>query len=285
MYYTRLQVTCNPDFAEILMAEVAETGFDTFMETDDGFEAFVEEKKYDASALASVQEKYNAQTPVVFSFDRIEKQNWNEEWEKNYEPINVEDQCLIRAEFHTPHKQYPYEIIITPKMSFGTGHHQTTYLMIKNQMKVDHRNKRIMDAGCGTAILSIMACKLRAKEVEAFDIDEWSVINGNENVQINGCNNINLQQGKITEVVLHGKFDIVLANINKNVLLDEISIYSTFLDHGGLLLLSGFYVHDIPDLLKEASLYGLKEVRKDERETWACLLLEKVHGPQSTVHG
>lgn len=275
MYYTRLQVSCDPEFAEILMAEVAEAGFDTFMETGNGFEAFVEEEKYDAPALELIRTKYNAQTPLTFSFDRIEKRNWNEEWEKSYEPINVEDQCLIRAEFHQPLKQYPYEIIITPKMSFGTGHHQTTYLMIKNQMAIDHRNKAVMDAGCGTAILSIMACKLGARSVEAFDIDEWSVINGQENIEMNGCSNIHLQQGKITEVALTGKFDIVLANINKNVLLEEIRIYSTYLNPGGLLLLSGFYTHDIPDLLKEASHHRLKDVRRDERETWACLLFKK----------
>jgi ribosomal protein L11 methyltransferase len=276
MYHTRLQVSCNAEFTEILMAEVAEAGFDTFMETENGFEAFVEEERYDAAVLESIRERYNVQTPLAFSFDRIEKRNWNEEWEKNYEPINVEDRCLIRAEFHKPLKQYAYEIIITPKMSFGTGHHQTTYLMIKNQMAIDHRNKTVMDAGCGTAILSIMACKLGARSVEAFDIDEWSVINGQENMELNGCSNIHLQQGKITEVTLTGRFDIVLANINKNVLLEEIRIYSTYLNPGGLLLLSGFYTHDIPDLLKEAAQHHLKEVRRDERETWACLLLERV---------
>lgn len=275
MHYTRLQVGCNPEYTEILMAEVAEAGFDTFMETENGFEAFVEEEKYDASVLTSIRERYSTQTPLTFSLDRIEKQNWNEEWEKSYEPINVEDRCLIRAEFHKPVKQFPYEIVITPKMSFGTGHHQTTYLMVKNQMAIDHHNKRVMDAGCGTAILSIMACKLGARMVEAFDIDEWSVINGNENKTINGCEHIHLQQGKITEVTLQGKFDIILANINKNVLLDEIRIYSTYLDQGGLLLLSGFYTHDIPDLLKEASQHALKEVRRDERENWACLLLSR----------
>jgi len=120
-------------------------------------------------------------SPLVFFRDEVKKQNWNEEWEKNVEPIFVEDQCLVRAEFHRIEKKYLYEIIITPKMSFGTGHHQTTYLMLKNQMRIDHQNKMVMDAGCGTAILSIMASKLGAKKIEAFDIDEWSVINGKEN--------------------------------------------------------------------------------------------------------
>jgi ribosomal protein L11 methyltransferase len=275
MYYTKLQVQCEQDFVDILIAELAEIGFDTFQEKDDGFEAYVEDEKYDTEALQSIKDKYSALTSLTFSFDQIQKRNWNEDWEKSYEPIIVDNKCLIRADFHKIQKKYPYEIIITPKMSFGTGHHQTTYLMVKAQMQIDHKIKRVMDAGCGTAILSIMAAKLGAKEIEAFDIDEWSVINGKENLDINNCNNIHLQQGKISEVALTGKFDIILANINKNVLLDEIKIYATYLNPSGLLLLSGFYTHDIPDLLKEASKYNLTEERRDERETWASLLLKK----------
>jgi ribosomal protein L11 methyltransferase len=275
MFYTRLQVSCNEEYRDILTAELAEVGFDTFMETDSGLEAFVENENFDAERLAEVKAKYSAQTALDFSLDRIEKQNWNEQWEKSYEPINVEDKCLIRAEFHPQDKKFPYEIIITPKMSFGTGHHQTTYLMIKNQMTIDHKGKRVMDAGCGTAILSIMSSKLGAKEVEAFDIDEWSVINGEENISINGCTNIHLQQGKISDVKLSGSFEIILANINKNVLLSEINIYSDFLSKNGLLLLSGFYASDIPDLKKCAEGFKLQEVQRDERETWACLLLQK----------
>lgn len=275
MYHTRLQVNCNSDFTEILIAELSEAGFDTFIETEHGFEAYVEEEKFDRGAVQLIQTKYTESTDLIFTFDRIQKKNWNEEWERNYEPINVDDRCMIRAEFHKPEKKFRYEIIITPKMSFGTGHHQTTYLMIKNQLDIDHQNKRVMDAGCGTAILSVMACKRGAKEVEAFDIDEWSVVNGEENKTLNQCMNIHLQQGKIAEVKLHGTFDIILANINKNVLLEEIKIYTTYLQPKGLLLLSGFYTHDIPDLLKEALSHKFTEQKRDERETWACLLLEK----------
>jgi ribosomal protein L11 methyltransferase len=275
MYYTRLQVICNPDFAEILMAEIAEAGFDTFMETEKGFEAYVELEKFDKEQLQYIKDRYSDQTPLIFYQDRIQKQNWNEEWEKSYQPIIVDDKCLIRAEFHKIDKVYPYVITITPKMSFGTGHHQTTYLMVKAQIDIDHQNKRVMDAGCGTAILSIMASKRGAKEVVAFDIDEWSVINGEENIDVNNCTNISLQQGKLSEVNITGTFDIVLANINKNVLLEEIKLYQEYLVPGGLLLLSGFYTHDIADLLKEGSTYNLKEVSRDERETWASLLLQK----------
>lgn len=276
MYYTRLQVICDPEFSEILMAEIAETGFDTFMENEKGFEAYTEQSGYDKEKLYAVKEKYSQLTPIVFYQDRIEKKNWNEEWEKNCEPIIVDDKCMIRAGFHQPEKQYPYEVIITPKMSFGTGHHQTTYLMVKNQLAMNHQNKSVMDAGCGTAILSVMASKLGAKQVEAFDIDEWSVINGQENIEVNDCNNITIRQGKISDLTFDDNFDIILANINKNILLVEMAQYAAYLNPGGLLLLSGFYEKDIPDLMAEAQRYALKQVRSDERENWAALLLKKI---------
>lgn len=275
MYYTRLQVVCDLEFSEILMAEIAEAGFDTFMETEKGFEAYVEEKKFNADLVDSIKEKYREVNPLLFFYDQVKKQNWNEEWEKNLQPIIVDDRCLIRAEFHKIEKQYPYEIVITPKMSFGTGHHQTTYLMIQSQLDMDHTNKRVMDAGCGTAILSIMASKLKAKEVEAFDIDEWSVINGTENIQNNHCQNIHIHQGKIDDMKFEGKFDLILANINKNILLSEMKSYANYLVAGGQLLISGFYMHDISDLLNEANKYHLSEVSRKERETWAAVLLEK----------
>ena len=275
MYYTRLQVICHPDFGEILMAEVAEAGFDTFLETEKGFEAFAEEMKTDALLLEQIKEKYKHVQPLIFFQDKVHKQNWNEEWEKNVAPVIVDDRCLIRAEFHKIEKKYPYEIIITPKMSFGTGHHQTTYLMVKNQLDIDHVNKRVMDAGCGTAILSVMASLRGAKEVEAFDIDDWSIENGRENAEMNHCSNINIQQGTIREFGWPDKFDIVLANIKKNVLLNEMKVYSKTLATGGILLLSGFYVHDIDDLLKEAAKHGLQEDRHDQNEGWASILLKK----------
>jgi ribosomal protein L11 methyltransferase len=245
------------------------------MEIESGFEAYVEGDAFDNDLLNQLKEKYNQVNPLQFSLTQIPKQNWNEEWEKNVKPIIVDDRCLVRAAFHNIEKKYPYEIIITPKMSFGTGHHQTTHLMISRQMKMDHQNKRVMDAGCGTAILSIMASKLGAKEVEAFDIDEWSATNGVENAENNQCSNIHLQLGTIEEVKLNGKFDIILANINKNILLAEMDQYASYLEPGGLLLLSGFYTQDIDDLNKEAAKYNLNEVVRDERENWACLLLEK----------
>lgn len=275
MYYTRLQVICDPEFSEILQAEISEAGFDTFMEIDNGFEAYAEQENFDKVILHEILQKYSAFTPLTFYQDKIEKKNWNEEWEKNYEPVIVDDNVIIRASFHQPTKDYPYDIIITPKMSFGTGHHQTTHLMVKTQLEMDHKNKIVMDAGCGTAVLAIMAAKLGAKKVEAFDIDEWSVINGQENAEINQCNNINIRQGKISDLTFEDDFDIILANINKNILLLEMHQYSAYLKPGGLLLLSGFYQKDIPDLLKTATPFNLQQVTSHERESWASLLLKK----------
>jgi ribosomal protein L11 methyltransferase len=257
------------------MAEIAEAGFDTFLETDTGFEAYAEEDKADRQMIDEIQQKYDHVKPLLLLFEKVEKQNWNEEWEKNVDPIIVDDTVLVRAAFHQIEKKYPIEIIITPKMSFGTGHHQTTHLMLSSQLKMDHNGKRVMDAGCGTAILSIMAAKVGASSVDAFDIDEWSVINGKENAEVNGALNINIQQGTISEMKFTRPFDIVLANINKNVLLAEMDKYSKHLVPGGLLLISGFYTSDIDDLLLTAVTVGFAEVSRSEKETWASVLLLK----------
>lgn len=275
MHYSKLSVTCDEAFSEILMAELAEVGFDTFLENESGFEAYAAEDAYDRSNVDAIFDRYKEQSPVKFWFEKVEKRNWNEEWERSYEPIIVDDRCLIRASFHNPDRKYPYELVITPKMSFGTGHHQTTYLMVKNQMDIDHANKRVMDAGCGTAILSIMAEKLGASEVIAFDIDEWSVINGRENVDVNQCSRIAISQGTIADVQPHGTFDIILANINRNVLLSEMSIYALYLRPGGILLMSGFYQDDIQTLVEEANRLGLHERSRDGRDGWAAMSFSK----------
>ena len=273
--YKRLQVKCNPDFCEILMAEIAEAGFDTFMEMNEGFEAFAEEDKVDHAWLDVIWKKYSHVQPLEFSENSLEKQNWNKDWEKNVEPIVVEGQCLIRAAFHEISEKYPYEIIITPKMSFGTGHHQTTYLMVKSQLEIDHQDKLVMDAGCGTGILSIMASKRGAGKVEAFDIDEWSIENGQENAQINNCPNIRIRQGTVSDFSWPERFDIILANINRNILLNEMKVYASNLKVGGLLQLSGFYVSDIPALISEAAEHGMVKISQHEREQWATIGLRK----------
>jgi len=191
------------------------------------------------------------------------------------EPIIVEDQCLIRAAFHVIEKKYPYEIIITPKMSFGTGHHATTQLMIGQQLQLEHHGKRVMDAGCGTGVLSIMAHLRGAAETDAFDIDEWSVLNARENVELNRAQNVAVWQGKLGDRPYAHSFDIILANINKNVLLADMSAYALHTAAQGHLLLSGFYRQDVSDLTDAARQVGFVPLRETAREDWASLLLQK----------
>lgn len=269
--YTRLEVTCPETHTDILIAELAEVGFAMFMETATGFEADAEEGAIELAAIDAIRTKYSRDIPLTIQITSVKKENWNELWEKNVAPVAIEDQCLIRAAFHKPDRAYPYEIIITPKMSFGTGHHPTTYLMVKSQLAIDHAGKRVMDAGCGTAILSIMACKRGAHEVEAFDIDEWSILNGQENAALNQCNKIRIRQGTIADFEWPIPFDIILANINRNILLKEMSLYAKHLAPGGILQLSGFYVKDIPELVAEAARFGLSAVSQDHREEWATI--------------
>ena len=274
MFYSRITVRCAPDFIDILTAELAEAGFDAFIETADGFEGFAEGMNYDAEMVDNIWHRYAEQQPTLaFEFEKIEKRNWNEEWEKSYEPVIVGDKCIIRAEFHQPKETYPYEIIITPKMSFGTGHHQTTHLMVHAQLELDHNGKRVMDAGCGTAVLSVMASKLGAAEVHAFDIDDWSVLNGKENAEINRCGNVYIQGGNLRDQAFTEPFDIVLANINKNVLLAEIGPLSRYLTASGRMLISGFYEEDVAEILLQAEKSGLHLLKSYSRDKWAALLL------------
>ena len=266
---------CDAECVELLMAEVAEAGFDTLMEVENGFEAFTEEDHFNIGLLQEIISRYNRTSKVDYQLSEVQKQNWNEEWENHYDPIIVEEKCLIRAHFHQVEGSFPYVITITPKMSFGTGHHQTTYLMIKAQMAIDHLGKNVMDAGCGTAILSVMAEMLGARKVEAFDIDEWSVTNGNENLEVNNCQHVTLRLGKISDLTFDDDFEIILANINKNVLMEDMHQYAAYLKRGGRLLISGFYERDIPELLEEAHRYSLHQKAADTRDNWASLLLEK----------
>lgn len=275
MYYTRLRATCPPEFTDILIAETAEAGFDTFMETPEGFEGFAEEDRYDAALLEEIRQRYAETCSPEFNLDRVEKENWNEQWENSFEPVIVGDQCIVRAEFHEAGRHYPYEIVITPKMSFGTGHHATTWLMLNAQLGIDHTGKVVMDAGCGTAILAIMANLRGAKSVEAFDIDEWSAVNGQENLVNNSCANVNLRQGTIRTLEFTERFDLILANINRNVLLADMDAFASHLKSGGRLLLSGFYETDAEDLVNAAAVYGFEFERREVRDTWCSLLLKK----------
>ncbi|SFC15127.1 ribosomal protein L11 methyltransferase [Flexibacter flexilis DSM 6793] len=271
MNYIELNIEVAPDFADVLIAELGQVGFDTFTETDNGVQAYAEEKNYDAQAVADLLATYAQQTPISYTTQSIAQQNWNEEWERNFEPVTVGNECFIRATFHEPRPEFKHEIIINPKMSFGTGHHATTALMVEHQLAIPHAGKRVLDAGTGTGILAIMAEKLGADFVEAFDIDEWPVENTRENLQLNSCQKVTVWQGEINGVAADAKFDIVLANINRNILLDQIPAYVQHLTKGGVLLLSGFYEHDIADIAAVAASVGLTEQSRKIRDQWSAV--------------
>ncbi|MEX2513398.1 MAG: 50S ribosomal protein L11 methyltransferase [Cyclobacteriaceae bacterium] len=275
MEYLAFKIHCIEEYREILMAEMSEVGFDSFLETDTGFEAHIEPQILERSALNEIFIKYQQPAKLGFEEEVIPKINWNEEWEKHYEPISIGNDVYIRASFHPRQDIFKHEIIINPKMSFGTGHHATTHLMIQLQLTVNHTNKRVMDAGSGTGILAIMARKLGAKSVEAFDIDAWSVENGNENFLLNGCGDLKMKTGTINSINPKGPFDIILANINKNVLLEEIKRYSQNLNQGGHLILSGFYQNDKSEIITEALDNGLKPIDQPSKDNWSAILFLK----------
>ncbi|GAA4446702.1 50S ribosomal protein L11 methyltransferase [Nibrella saemangeumensis] len=271
MNYIELQLTVSPEFSDILMAELAELGYESFVETDEGLSAYVPESDFDAAALDELVTKYAGQTAIAYQFSTLEKQNWNEEWERNYQPIEVAGQVRVRASFHEPDERYAYDILINPKMSFGTGHHETTAMMLEHQLAIDHTGKTVLDVGSGTGILAIMAIKRGAVEALAFDIEEWAVENARENAELNRCPKIAVFQGTIADVDPASRYDIVLANINRNVLLAEIPTYASLLNTGGDLLVSGFYENDSPDIEQKAIEAGLTISGKRVRNQWASL--------------
>ncbi len=272
MEFITIKVSCPSELTDILIAELFELGFDSFQEFDEGFEGSCDQSQFDEKKVASIFKTHPA---ASFSIKEQEKVNWNEEWEKNYDPIIVGDKCIVRASFHDPQPQFPYEIIVTPKMSFGTGHHATTYQIIDYQMTLDHDGKKVMDVGTGTGILAIMAHKRGADSLVATDIDEWCIENSEENFALNAVRDVRLIKGQITEVDA-SDFDIIIANINKNVLLDQIGEYASRLVTGGQLILSGFYEDDINDLEVVAEKNGLKKLKTTTRDKWAMLVLNKL---------
>ncbi len=270
MDFIEISITCEPDYQEILMAEISELSYDSIIEIDEGFNAYVTTELFDQEALDALLGRYKI-ARINYVKKSVAKENWNVAWEKNYDPIVINNDCIVRAAFHKIEQAYTYDIIITPKMSFGTGHHETTSQVLMLQMTLDHIGKNVMDAGCGTGILSIMAEKRGAAKVDSFDIDEWCVENSEENYQLNQCENCTIQKGSIAEVVLgNAPYDIVIANINKNILLSEMSKYANHLSENGDLLLSGFYESDLSDIKASCAENGLKYDTHILKNNWVA---------------
>lgn len=272
--YLEFDFKINPvqPWSEILMAELIEIGFDSFTEEYDGILGYIPEELFSEDALKSIPLMNNPNVEISYSFALMPNINWNEEWEKNFTPINVENKVLIRAEFHQENPNL-HEIIIQPKMSFGTGHHPTTHLMIQQMLDMDFMDKKVLDMGCGTSVLGIFAKQKDASEVVAIDIDEWSVENSIENAE---RNNVKLRISQGTADNLGGEdFDIILANINRNILISDIPTYVSVLRDKGKLLLSGLCFFDVEDILEVCDKQGLRLINKQQREEWCSLLLEK----------
>lgn len=259
-------------WSEILMAELIEIGFDSFTEEHEGILGYIQKDLFNEEALEQLHLLQNPELSISYTFKEMPNINWNEEWEKNFSPINVENQVSIRAEFHVD-QNLPHEIIIQPKMSFGTGHHATTYLMIQQMLDMNFKNKNVLDMGCGTSVLAIFAKQQGAGKTVAIDIDEWSVENSIENAARNNVN-LDISQGT-AENLGNEKFDIILANINRNILISDIPTYVSVLNPGGQLLLSGLCFFDVDDILEVCTAENLTLIKKIQREEWVSLLLEK----------
>ena len=259
---------------EILVAELSEVGFESFVETENGVEAYIQKPLYKETLIKEINLLDNADFKIDYTTATIANQNWNETWEKNFELINVENKCVVRAPFHQRISDIEFDIVITPKMSFGTGHHETTYLMIKRLLTLNLEGKSVMDMGCGTGVLAILAQLKNAKHVEAIDIDEWAYNNTLENISANNCNEIVVELGGV-EKMSFSTFDVFMANINRNILIEDMTQYNSVLKSGSSLLLSGFYSSDVSILLEKASSLGLELSYKESKNDWTMLHLIK----------
>jgi len=259
---------------EILIAELGAVGFESFTENDNGVIAYIQKNDWHDNILDDIQLLQSEEVTISYNVEEIEQVNWNSEWEKNFEPIQVDGLVSIRAPFHE-NPNLKYDIVIEPKMSFGTGHHETTHLMIQHLMDMDLTGKSVLDMGCGTGILAIFAEMKGASKLDAIDIDTWCYENSLENVERNNCHHIQVFEGDAS-LLKSKKYDMIIANINRNILLQDIGAYVKSLNDNGTLLLSGFYTEDIPVILKETKTHNFKLEKQLERNNWVGLKLNKL---------
>lgn len=273
MEYTKVSCFPEPDSEinrEILMAQMGELGFESFNETDDAVEAFIPSSAFSEELLKDESLSNNPLFKVRFQTEVIPDQNWNEVWEKNYfKPLLVENRCLIRAPFHTDTPKAEYEIVINPRMAFGTGNHETTYLMISAILSQDLQGKQVLDMGCGTGILGILASMRGAETVKAIDIDEWAYNNTLDNAEINNVSNIDVSQGDAS-LLGREKFDVIYANIQRNILLQDLPTYASVMCKEAEIVMSGFYQEDLPAISAKAEEVGLKPAGYQERNNWVA---------------
>ena len=254
---------------EILIAELGYAGFESFVETDEGVSAYIQKDDWNENILEDIYILGSDEFKISFTFEDIEQVNWNEEWEKNFNPIIVDEVCSVRAPFHEK-PETEYDIVIEPKMSFGTGHHETTHMMIQHILKNDFKDKSVLDMGCGTGVLAILAEMKGAKPIDAIDYDNWCYLNSLENVERNNCKHITVFEGDAS-LLKDQKYDTIIANINRNILLNDLASYIKCLNLNGTLFVSGFYNDDIPAIEEECNKNGLTIVESLERNNWVAL--------------
>lgn len=253
---------------EMLIAQLGYVGFESFVEQDYGVTAYIQKQEWNSKILDDVFLLHSNEFNITFEHNEIVQTNWNEEWEKNFNPIQVDDLVSIRAPFHT-NPLLQFDIVIEPKMSFGTGHHETTHMMVQHLLALDLDTKKVLDMGCGTGILAIFAEMKGAKPIDAIDIDRWCYENSLENIQRNNCNHITVYEGDAS--VLKEKYDVIIANINRNILLSDMKTYTDCLNENGVLLLSGFYKEDIVIIEDEVTKHGVTFETMIQRNNWVAL--------------
>lgn len=271
MIYTQVvMTTADATLREILTAELAEAGFEGFVEDADVLQAFINKDLFDADLLKEIADSYN----IAYKLTDIAQQNWNAEWESGFSPVTVDGFCTVRADFHEPDTTVLHDIIITPKMSFGTGHHATTQLMLQTMRDIDHKGKKVLDFGTGTGVLAILAEKLGALSVMAIDTDEWSYENTIENIERNNAKDIEVKKGSL-EVVEGEMYDIILANINRHILIQYMRNMKAMLNNDGYILMSGILNEDESIIATEAAKAGLQLVNNHMQNNWLCLVFSK----------
>lgn len=264
----KISIHSDEELQNILIAELEGIGFYAFEQTDNQLHAFIGDQQLDESTLSEIVNNYG----LIYQKTMIKEENWNALWESNFQPVWVNNFCSIRADFHEPIKDVDYDIIITPKMSFGTGHHSTTHMMVNAMQHIDFKNKSVADFGTGTGILAILAEKLGAVSIDAVDYDEWSIENAKENISINNCKHIHLHQQNYFG---SGKnYDIILANINRNVIADNAENMSKSLSNSGFLLLSGLLTEDGNYIVEIFLQYKFLKINTFHRNGWVCILLQ-----------
>ena len=267
--YQEVHVVINPlePAREILIAKLSQLPFESVLETPNGFKAYMAAEVWQEAYLSVFKEFDSSDTRITVTQKTIPATNWNLTWESDYDPIVVDDRCRIRAPFH-PRSKEKFDIEIMPKMSFGTGHHETTYLMVQMMLDMNIEGRKVLDMGCGTGVLAILACKMGASDVLAIDIDPWSYENSLENVSRNNCSGIRVMQGDASHLPRERKFDIILANINLNILLTDMEAYVQCLYKGGTLLLSGFYREDLNEITSAGIKQGITIENFMEKNNW-----------------